>query len=356
MKFGLFYLPTYLPNTRDAHTHLHDIVEQVTYADKIGIDYAWLVEHHFVRHGGLIPSNYAFLAYLAAKTTRIRLGTGATVLPINDPVRVAEMGATLDQLSKGRFDFGVGRGFLRDEFDIFGVDMKESRERVEEGVALVKRAWAGGPVAFKSKFRPELRDLPVLPPIYQKPHPPIWVACLMSPESFDWTAKEGHNLLYVAYHVDHPVAAERIGWYLKALGQYGRKIEDHEVCCAYHAHFLEHEDDARLRSIVEQPMDEYAAAGIEAARKPPDPEAYKGYGAREAAQKKLGFEVYYPGRVLMGSPKQALARIAELEKAGITQCALIVDFGSLAQKEVMRSLEIFGREVLPAVKATGRPA
>jgi natural product biosynthesis luciferase-like monooxygenase protein len=351
MKFGLFYLPTYLPNARDAQTHYRNIVEQVVYADKIGIDYVWLVEHHFVRHGGLIPSNYAFLSYLAAKTQRIRLGTGATVLPLNDPVRVAEQAATLDQLSQGRFDFGVGRGFLRDEFDAFGVDMKESRERVEEGVELLKRAWAGGPLAFKSKFRPEMKDLPVLPPIYQKPHPPIWVACFLSPESFDWTAQEGYNLLYVAYHSDHPVAVERVGWYTKALKKHGRRVQDHEVACAYHSHFLAQEDNARLRSIVEKPMAEYAAAGIEAARKPPDPDAYKGYGAREKGQKELGFDVYFPGRVLMGSPDQALARIAELKAAGITQAAMIVDFGSLAQADIMGSLEVFRRDVLPRVKS-----
>ena len=207
MKFGLFYLPTYLPDVRDAQTHYRGIIEQVEFADQIGIDYAWVVEHHFVRHGGLFPANFAFLSYLAARTKRIRLGTGATVLPLNDPVRVAEQAATLDQLSQGRFDFGVGRGFIRDEFDIFGVDMKESRERVEEGVELVKQAWAGPTMEFTSKFRPPLSGLPLLPPIYQKPHPPIWVACLMSPESFEWTAEEGYNLLYVAYHVDHPVAA-----------------------------------------------------------------------------------------------------------------------------------------------------
>ena len=219
MKFGLFYLPTYLPDVRDAQTHYRGIIEQIEFADQIGIDYAWIVEHHFVRHGGLFPANYAFLSYLAARTKRIRLGTGATVLPLNDPVRVAEQAATLDQLSQGRFDFGVGRGFIRDEFDIFGVDMKDSRERVEEGVELIKQAWAGPTMEFKSKFRPPLSGLPLLPPIYQKPHPPIWVACLMSPESFEWTAQEGYNLLYVAYHVDHPVAAERIGWYRSALQQ-----------------------------------------------------------------------------------------------------------------------------------------
>jgi len=350
MKFGLFYLPTYLPAVRDAQTHYRGIIEQVEFADRVGIDYVWLVEHHFVRHGGLLPANYAFLSYLAARTKRIRLGTGATVLPLNDPVRVAEQAATLDQLSQGRFDFGVGRGFIRDEFDAFGVDMKESRERTEEGVELIKAAWAGPTLEFKSKFRPPMSGLTILPPIYQKPHPPIWVACLLSPESFEWTAKEGHNLLYVAYHVDHPLAVERIGWYRKALPKFGRRVEDHEVCCVYHAHFLEREDDARLAQIVHRPMEEYAAAGLEAARRPPDPVAYKGYEQRDAGQRRFEFDSYFPGRVLMGGPEQTIARIRQLKEAGITQIAMLVDFGSITQPEIMRSLKVFGEQVLPKVR------
>ena len=350
MKFGLFYLPTYMPDRRDVHAHLHNIVEQVEYADRIGIDYAWMVEHHFVRHGGLLPAHYAFLCFLAARTGNIRLGTGATVLPLNDPVRVAEQAATLDQLSKGRLDFGVGRGFIRDEFEAFGVPMRESRERVEEGVELIRQAWTGEPLEFESKFRPKMSGLTVLPPVYQKPHPPIWNACLMSPESFEWTAREGHNLLYVAYHVDHPVAVERIGWYRDALEKHGKSAADHEICCVYHAHFLERGDDAALKAAVDGPMAEYARAGIEAASKPPDPEAYKGYQRREAGQQELTFERYFPGRVLMGGPEQAVDRIRELRDVGITQIGMLVDFGSLAQEEIMRSLEIFGREVLPKVR------
>jgi natural product biosynthesis luciferase-like monooxygenase protein len=350
MKFGLFYLPTYLPGQRDVHTHMHNIVEQVEYADEIGIDYAWMVEHHFVRHGGFLPANYAFLSYLAARTKNIRLGTGATVLPLNDAVRVAEQAATLDQLSNGRLDFGVGRGFIKDEFDAFGVPMRESRERVEEGVDLVRKAWTGEPLEFESKFRPKMSGLSVLPPIHQKPHPPIWNACLMSPESFEWTAQEGHNLLYVAYHVDHPVATERIGWYRDALPKFGRKVEDHEVCCVYHAYFMDEEDDAKLKSVVDGPMSEYAAAGIEAASKPPDPEAYKGYDRREAGQQQLDFERYFPGRVVMGGPDQVVDRIAELRDIGITQVAFLVDYGSLAQEEIMKSLRIFGEKILPRVR------
>ncbi|MCW5770132.1 MAG: LLM class flavin-dependent oxidoreductase [Rhodospirillaceae bacterium] len=350
MKFGLFYLPTYLQAERDAHTHLKNITEQVLFAEQIGMEYVWMVEHHFVRHGGLCASNFSLLSYLAAKTSKIRLGTGATVLPLNDPVRVAEMGATLDQISDGRFDFGVGRGFLRDEFDAFGVEMRESRERVEEGVELIKRAWTQPALDYSGKFRPPVSGMPILPPPYQKPHPPIWVACFLSPESFEWTAKEGYDLLYVAYHVDPPLAKERIGWYLNALPKYGRKAEDHEVCCCYHAFFQEKDDPAALQATVGKAMAEYSDAGAEAARRPPDPATYKGYAAREDYHTQAGFEVYFPNRVLMGGPERVLDRLRQMRDAGITQVSLIADFGSLPQKEIMRSLEIFARDVLPAAR------
>lgn len=350
MKFGLFYLPTYLPDERDVATHFDNIVEQVLYADRIGIDHVWMVEHHFVRHGGLCAGNYAFLSYLAGKTSRIRLGTGATVLPLNDPVRVAEQGATLDQLSKGRFDLGVGRGFLRDEFDTFGVDMRDTHERVAEGVELVKRAWTEAPLTWRGKFRPPIDNLTVLPRIYQKPHPPIWNACFLTRDSFEWTAAEGLNLLYVAYHVDTDTAGERVHWYIDALPRFGRRAEQHEVCCCYHAHFTEREDMARLEAMVAKPMAEYTGAGVEAARKPPDPVAYKGYAAREDYQRQAAFTNYFPDRVLMGDPESVLARIRRLKSLGMTQLALIVDFGSLKQPDIMRSLRIFGERILPRAR------
>jgi hypothetical protein len=90
--------------------------------------------------------------------------------------------------------------------------------------------------------------------------------------------------------------------------------------------------------------------GLEAARKPPDPTAYKGYEQRDAGQRKFAFESYFPGRVLMGGPKQAIERIRVLRDVGITQIGMLVDFGSLPQKEIMRSLEIFANDVLPHVR------
>ena len=97
-------------------------------------------------------------------------------------------------------------------------------------------------------------------------------------------------------------------------------------------------------------MSEYAAAGLEAARKPPDPIAYKGYERREAGQRDFGFSAYFPGRVVMGGPSQVIERIHVLRDIGITQIGLLVDFGSLPQAEIMRSLRIFADRILPHVR------
>jgi len=93
-----------------------------------------------------------------------------------------------------------------------------------------------------------------------------------------------------------------------------------------------------------------AAAGIEAARKPPVPTAYKGYERREAGQRDFGFNAYFPGRVVMGGPQQAIERIHGLHNIGITQVGLLVDFGSLPQDQIMRSLQIFADRILPEVR------
>ena len=97
-------------------------------------------------------------------------------------------------------------------------------------------------------------------------------------------------------------------------------------------------------------MSEYAAAGVEAARQPPDPTAYKGYEQRDAGAAGFTFESYFPGRVVMGGPEQAIERIRVLRDVGITQVGMLVDFGSLPQAEIMRSLEVFAEQVLPHVR------
>ena len=108
--------------------------------------------------------------------------------------------------------------------------------------------------------------------------------------------------------------------------------------------------DAGLEAAVHPAMSEYAEAGLEATRRPADPVAYKGYQQRDDGQRRFTFESYFPGRVLMGGPEQAIERIEVLADVGITQIGMLIDFGSLGQAEIMRSLEVFAKDVLPHVR------
>jgi alkanesulfonate monooxygenase SsuD/methylene tetrahydromethanopterin reductase-like flavin-dependent oxidoreductase (luciferase family) len=286
------------------------------------------------------------LAALAVQTHKIRLGTGAVILPFNDPVRVAEQGAMVDCLSNGRLELGVGRGFQKLEFDAFGVPMDEARARLEEGVEIVKKCWTQEEVEYQGRFR-RFGPIRVYPKPVQKPHPPIWVACFLTRESFEWTAEHGYNLLYVAYHVDPEVARERIGWYVRALERSGQDPKQKEVLVCYHTYVAEPGTSvSRLKEIVERPLREYFQVAAEGFL-PPD-ESYRHYAdARQRFQESAHFDVVYPQRVLMGTPEQILERIREIHALGATQIGLIPTFGTLPHEETMASLQRFVKYVLP---------
>lgn len=347
LKFGLFYLPSFYPNVKGPAQCYREMIEQVEYGDQHGFDSAWFVEHHFLRHGGILPSNFVFLTALAMRTRQIRLGTGAVVMPFNDPVRVAEQGAMLDCLSDGRLDLGVGRGFQKAEFDAFEVKMDEARERVEEGIEIVKACWTQAVVEFHGRFR-NFGPITVIPKPVQKPHPPIWVACFLSKESFEYTAQQGYHLLFVAYHVEPDVARQRISWYWDAIDRAGRKREDHEALVCYHAYVTEPGEDLdSLKSVVAEPLHEYFATAAEGFI-PPDSESYKAYqGVRQQFQERANFDVVYPKRLLMGTPDQVIARVEEVAAMGVNHICLIPTFGTLPHEESMASLERFVKYVLP---------
>ena len=191
-----------------------------------------------------------------------------------------------------------------------------------------------------------MSGLPVLPPTLQN-EPKIWNACLMSPESFEWTAQEGHNLLYVAYHVDHELATERISQ-PEALSKYGRKVEDHEVCCVYHAYFME---ERTTTSSKRSWTALWESTALLARKRPESHRIRRRTGVRSATRNTtVTFDRYFPGRVVMGGPDQVVERIHELRRIGITQVSFLLDFGSLSQDEIMKSLHVFGDRILPLVR------
>ena len=149
-------------------------LEQMLAAEPLGYQSVWIAEHHFNDYG-LCPSPPVLASFVAARTTRLRLGMGVSLLPLHHPVDLAEELAVLDVVSGGRLDVGIGRGGTLQDYQTFQSERGDSRARVEEGIALMQRAWGGAPFDFTGRFHSAER-LHVRPRPVQRPHPPLYIA------------------------------------------------------------------------------------------------------------------------------------------------------------------------------------
>jgi len=147
MRFGIFYLPSLTPADRaNAGERLFSIVEQTAYGEELGFDSVWLAEHHFHSFGGILSSPTVIGAAIAQRTSKIRIGTAVTLLPYHNPLRIAEDYATLDCLSRGRLEFGIGHGFIKWESLTFGTPLEDLRERFKENLEIILKAWTEGQI------------------------------------------------------------------------------------------------------------------------------------------------------------------------------------------------------------------
>src|SRR6266498_1173516 len=181
MRFGIFYehqLPRPWAPT-DEHRLLKDALEQVELADKVGIDYVWEVEHHFLEEYSHSSAPEVFLAAASQRTSNIRLGHGIVQIPpgFNHPARVAERIATLDLVSGGRVEFGTGESSSQAELGGFGVRREDKRAQWEESLDAITRMFVEEPFAGFDGTWTSMPPRNVIPKPLQKPHPPLWVAC-----------------------------------------------------------------------------------------------------------------------------------------------------------------------------------
>jgi alkanesulfonate monooxygenase SsuD/methylene tetrahydromethanopterin reductase-like flavin-dependent oxidoreductase (luciferase family) len=206
MEFGIFNAVSLLPQYREAHgaTAEHDrIMDELAYiraADRAGFKYSWSSEHHFLTDYSHLSANESFMAFAAAQTSNIHLGSGIFNLtpPANHPARVAERVAMLDHLSEGRFEFGTGRGSSTTEQKGFGIEDQElTREMVAETLPQIVRMWKEEDYSYDGKFF-SMPTRNVLPKPYTNPHPPLWVAA-GSPATFELAARQGLGVLCFAF-------------------------------------------------------------------------------------------------------------------------------------------------------------
>jgi len=188
MKFGLHYQ---LPCTADQSPvqRYRDTIEQAVHAEGLGFESVWPVEQHFNASLSIMPSPLLMLAAIAERTRTLRLGIGIILLPLSHPLRVAEEIATLDVISNGRVEFGIGRGAIPKHFRGFGIPIAENRDRFIEGLEIIRQAWTSDGFSYHGRFF-DLERISVVPKPVQQPHPPIRVAT-NSEETFEVMGRMG---------------------------------------------------------------------------------------------------------------------------------------------------------------------
>jgi alkanesulfonate monooxygenase SsuD/methylene tetrahydromethanopterin reductase-like flavin-dependent oxidoreductase (luciferase family) len=351
VKFGIFY-ELQLPRPwaeRSEYQLLQDALGQIELADRLGFDYAWCVEHHFLEEYSHCSAPEVFLGAATQRTTRIRLGHGIIQLPTNHPLRVAERVATLDLLSGGRVELGLGEGQGPVELHPFGARVREKREVWEEAVralvpAFTQTSWQWQGQYFKFPARN------VLPKPFQKPHPPLWVAC----SNITTIASAGRwGMGALGFQFVSPDAARAwVNRYYLELTRNPARLADYPanpniamvsgfMCAPTDAEAL---DKASGWTFFVFCLSHYGRHGI------PNPgdgnmwEAYQQWRHTDRAQETLRSG-------LIGAPETIRRRLREFEATGVDQVILLAQAGRTAHDDICRSLELFAREVMPEFHA-----
>lgn len=347
MKFSLFHLPSFTPPFHTSEAQFYqDMLTETDRAEAYGFHSVWMAEHHFHNYGGHIPSVPVLGSAIAQRTKNIRIGSGICLIPLQDPIRVAEEYAMLDCLSGGRLEFGIGRGFQKMEYDAFERDMADSRLLFEESHDVIIKAWTEDHFSYQGKFR-KVQDLTVIPKPVQK-MPPIYVACIFTEESFEWTGKMGYNLMTVPYASPDPeFLIGRINRFRDSRTAHGYK-PDAEVLGVYH--FYCGETPEKAKEEPREAMLRYVQSVVAANKEAAYSDQYKMYKALPQAFQGFSYDYLYPHKVIFGDPDQCVERIKQIQAFGVTNVSLLVNFGGLDHTKIMESFDRFARYVLPKVR------
>jgi len=327
MRYSLFSVQDHHPNLpRTVPVLYEEVMQQCIEAERLGFDTAFIAEHHFHEYGA-VPNAAVYLASLAQRTTRLRLGSAIVVLPFRHPIEVAESYAMMDVLSNGRLTLGVGSGYLKHEFEGWGVPGEEKRERFDESLPLLKRALAGERITHKGRFfackDAVLNVLPLQRPV------PIYCAVLRK-EAARWIGKQGNNLMAMPYaacerleEVGEIVEEYQQGW--RESGAAGRG----GMLFGLHAHVAE--TDAECRRAAEGPFDLYVDTRLYAKRRTYDDILKNGLG-------------------LFGSVPRVVDKLIQLSEMGVDHVLFLQDFGAMPLADVLRSMRLLAEEVMPRVQ------
>jgi alkanesulfonate monooxygenase SsuD/methylene tetrahydromethanopterin reductase-like flavin-dependent oxidoreductase (luciferase family) len=328
MKFGMFVIGDYHPQADKTLGDYYDaILEQVSWAENLGYECFWFGEHHF-DFFGVVPSPPVLMSVAAKRTKKIRLGVAVALLPYRHPILTAEEYAMVDLLSGGRLDFGVGRG-TPPELAGFGVK-EDNRDLLVESLNVVKMAWREGRVFYKGKYH-DIDNFTLNVTVVQKPTPPVFFAAL-SEDSYKFAGQQGYPILGIPYASCKSLAelGTKIAFYKNTLARAGYDPEKFDMIQCFHSHVAE--TDAAARENAKRGMIPYLSARISVR-----PRNYE--------------DLYRERLILVGDPKRCVEQIEEIRATGTNYIIFMMNFASLEQEKILRSMEIMANEVIPQISA-----
>jgi len=313
------------------------ILEQIAHGEDLGYDNVWLTEHHFTEDG-YNPSIMPTAAAVAARTSRIRIGSFILLAPFQHPIRIAEDTACVDILSNGRFDLGLGQGYSHYEFETFNIPRKERGPRLRESIKLVNRLFTEDKVSFEGQFT-TVNNATLSPKPVQKPHPPLWIGA-RAPKAIENAARMGYYLMCT-------IGPDPAPLYIQTLKEEGRNPDDFNIAQLRMVYCAETEDQAwedaqdhlfHLMDFYQDILSEANDAEGDDRPLPFDnPE-----DIRHSAFADVG---------MIGTPDQVAEKMETFcQNFKCTHFIMGTQFPGLDPAKGTRSLELFAREVMPHFK------
>jgi len=340
MKFGIgYYSLQSPPHSPRPHKDLYqEMLEEIKIADQMGFDSAWLTEHHFLADG-YCPSLLLTAAAIGAVTNNIRIGTGVLLLPLHDPVRVAEDAAVADLISEGRLILGLGLGYRPEEFNGFRRSLKERRGRMEEGIEILQKSWADESFSIDGRYY-KLENINVMPKPVQKPIP-IWIGAFTEP-AIRRAARIGAPLYIPAIGVI-PIVKYLFDMHSSLVTEYGGNPDDFEKPLVREMYISDKNADDTWEIIKEHVT--YTAKG------------YASWGSMVDRDGNLLSDPDDPilydiarDQTIFGTPEQCIDTITQYkEELPIDNLICRFKFPGISHEEAMRSMNLFVEKVLPKV-------
>ena len=351
MKFGIFYehqLPR--PWEEDSEYRLlQESLDQIELADRLGYDYAWEVEHHFLEEYSHSSAPEVFLGAASQRTKNIRLGHGIIQLTTNHPARVAERVSTLDLLSHGRVELGLGEGSSVTELHPFDRRFRDKRSVWEDAVRCLMPMFSESAVEYHGEWF----DFPrrnVVPKPRQKPHPPLWVACSQL-ETIRMAGRRGMGALgfqFVSAEAAHAWVHAYYNAFVKTLEPLADYVTNPNIAVVCQFMCAPTDEEARARSTGSSFFQ--FALGFYNSHGPVDP------GSVDLWQEFLAWRETDKGKKarlggLIGSPQTLREKLAKFEESNVDQVILLNQAGRNTHEDICSSLELFAAEVMPEFQA-----